>query len=195
MDITSPFKPDVYRVSAVILLPGLVASFPWIYWFLWPSLQKLETWKAIPIPLAVFIAVLAFGAGLLLEDIGSRIEADNIDKGAARTLEVSEEVFASQWESYLRSTSGHELVAHKYLGSLVTRFKFELSMMPAVGSASLATFLAAVQGVGFDWKTTAGLSIFSGALLVLLYDEVCKTAVLLHKIRRLICEQSVAKSA
>lgn len=183
MDLTSPLKPDVFRVVMVILLPGLLATFPWLAWFFWPALLQIEYWQSGGIVAGLFVLAIAMIAGMVLEDVGADIEVRVIDPYVCRDKGMKQEDFDRQWNDYLFSPSTERYVAHRYLKAMVTRFKFELSMLPACVSVALAIVIASFKGVGFPLSTALGFLIADVALYVFLFDQAKKGAWQLHELR------------
>ena len=183
MDLTSPLKPDVFRVVMVILLPGLTATFPWLGWFFWPELLQSSHWNSAGLISAAFIIAIALVAGMVLEDIGAHIEVAIIDPHVCQSKNVSPEEFDRQWMGYLFSPATDRYVAHRYLKSMVTRFKFELSMIPACASVGIALPIAWVQGIGFDGLRTIGFLIADFSVIIFLLDQAKRGAWQLHELR------------
>jgi len=183
MDLTSPLKPDVFRVVMVILLPGLLATFPWLAWFFWPALLEVGYWQSGGIVAGLFVLAIALIAGMVLEDVGADVEVRIIDPYVCREKGVDPSLFDQQWNDYLFSPSAERYVAHRYLKAMVTRFKFELSMLPACISVGVALVIAFFQGVGFPLSTTLGFLIADVALYVFLFDQAKKGAWQLHELR------------
>jgi len=183
MDLTSPLKPDVFRVVMVILLPGLIATFPWLAWFFWPELLASGHWSSAGLVSAAFVTAIALAAGMVLEDIGAHIEVHIIDPYVCDSKGVTQDEFDRQWMDYLFSPVTDRYVAHRYLKSMVTRFKFELSMIPACVSVGIALPIAWAQGAGFDGFRTIGFLIADVSLLIFLLDQAKRGAWQLHELR------------
>ena len=122
-------------------------------------------------------AIIALGifCGLVLEDIGARIE----DRLFRKRFRDDKEARARDWYDYLRLAHNVEPVGFRYIGTLVLRLKFEL------GCCSATPF--AVFGVWF-WPTTYSWRAFtSGIMLALgvyLYIEARASVGTLPDVRR-----------
>ncbi|WP_189449601.1 hypothetical protein [Cognatilysobacter xinjiangensis] len=191
MDISSPLKPDVFRVVVVILLPGMLAAFPWAAWFIWPALLQVTTWQDAGVIVGASVLALSLVVGMIIEDVGSEIEVKYVDRYVCRTKSLAYSDFDQQWMSYLFTTSAERFVAQRYVRAMVTRLKFELSMIPACTSAAFAIALAWVKDVGFDWQTTLGLVIATAAIAIYMLDQARKGAWQLHEIRMEICRREL----
>lgn len=196
MDLTSPLKPDVFRVVMVILLPGLLTIFPWLAWFFWPELLQVEYWKdGGGLVAGLFVLGIALMAGMVVEDVGAHLEVHVIDPYVCKKKEVDHDTFEKQWMAYLMTSCTDRVVAHRYLRSMVTRFKFELSMLPACCSVGLALVLAWLTGVGFDTQRTAGFLLADGALIYFLFDQARLGGRQLHELRLSLCEGETKNAA
>ncbi len=194
MDFSTVLKPDVYRTVAVIILPGLTASFPWIYWFFWPEMSGAATWKEMWPAYLSLIAVVSLLAGLVIEDLATRIEVENIDRYVIKQKEISEADFYALWEDYLGSGCNDQLVAHRYLRSMLTRFKFELSIIVAIGSATVAVVCSFLKGNGFDLALSASIVITSCIVIHYLYEEAKKGGDVLYDVRSIIVKKQAHNS-
>jgi hypothetical protein len=140
MDFASTFRAEVFRPVAVLIVPGAIASFP--YFMLatkyYPDLAIYRDSHEVPYYAISFLIVLA--VGLLLEDLGSLIEADVWDKKLERDHELKD-----TWRKYLMLTLEKEPIGQRYLRAMVLRLKFELGC-----SVAFVSFL-----VGMGWLNLA----------------------------------------
>lgn len=130
------------RFLAAVLSPGAVAAWPWIV-ALGLSQPDVGRWlmQASALPYTVILVVTAV-AGLLLEDVGSRLES-LLEKGLFHE---------KAWCAYLRGAPNGK-VGHAYISSVVTRLKFELAMPAAlvvggIGAAVVAWGQQVLSSVG-----------------------------------------------
>ncbi len=87
---------------------------------------------------------------------------------------------------YLKTPSSRSIVADKFLRATVTRYKFELSMIPALLAAALGFVKMALESapiVEWTYIIVAGLGVVAA---VYLYREACSSADLLHRLRESI---------
>lgn len=139
MDFSAPFKNEVFRPIATLLLPGSVALAPYASVLLSVHTGVSGFLESNPGGFYFCFLLLALALGFLLEDAGSRIEALAWDW----LIEKETGCHDRDWVSFLKSTpvNGAEPVGHRYLRTLTLRLKFELS----IGLALL------VGGVGVIW--------------------------------------------
>lgn len=181
--ISSTLKPDVFRSFAIYICPGVVAVTPWIYGYFWPDgLARLMSGNGtfLNAGLVLFVALVA---GLILEDIGGHIEyrIDNLLAKESKTAAVTQDF----WR-YMATPSSPKFVADKFLSATVTRYKFELSMVPALGVAATAFLKMLIGRLPYwDWMLFCmlGLALVGS---VFLYREAKNSALLLHKTRLVI---------
>lgn len=190
MDLASPLKPDVFRVVVVIVLPGLLATFPWLAWFFWPELLEIDYWREVGIAAGLFVLAIAMIAGMILEDIGAHIEVRVIDPYVCKDKGVHPDEFEKQWMGYLMTESNDRFVAHRYIRAMVTRFKFELSMIPACASVGVALVLSLFEDQGFDLRRTLSFLLAMGGLGYFFLDQARRGGWQLHELRHSICKQA-----
>jgi hypothetical protein len=122
-DFFSAFSSDFFWPLATLLLPGMLALTPGAIAILWiyPSNAAFVQANQIEVGL-VFITVATF-IGLVLEDIGARLELIFFDLAKNSSWE--------DWYDYLKSSDSERLIAHKYIHTFVLRLKFELGCISA----------------------------------------------------------------
>ena len=184
MDLASALKPDVFRAFAIYICPGVVAALPWILGVFWPDAQHSTMWKETSFSMIAVLLLAALCVGLILEDIGSRIETHVVDRRLKKQAQYAG--ISTVFWAYLRTCSSSGLVAHKFLSATVTRYKFELSMIPACLCSALGLEAAYFLGTGLNYpKTVAGIIVLVTAAGILL-KEAHDSARLLHTLRELI---------
>lgn len=182
MDITSALKPDVYRVTAIVLVPGFVAAAPWTATVFWTGLLSPGVWKAATVPASVTVFAIVLASGFILEDLGSRLEGHWAD----RWLRSRAPRLTSLWWKYLTLNANGEIVAQRYLRQTLLRYKFELSMVPAGVVGATGLLLGQSLGCGLGWTRTLGMA--AGLLLTsaVCFGELRAGAVLLARVRRIL---------
>ena len=142
-NLFSAFTSEVFRPLVTLLLPGAIAISTWFVALLWqfPDLKKLVSENHTETGF-----VLAFAttfAGMVLEDLGTRIEKRMDKKRESKTGQH----FAN-WFAYLRTAFVVNPIGRGYIRTLVLRLKFEL------GSGFAMVFAAG----GILWLWWQGLS-------------------------------------
>lgn len=180
MELIAAFKSELFRPLVTLVLPGGVASAPYLILAacLIPSVRTFgHEYPSTSVAIALACIV---GIGLVLEDVGSRIEYrwdKRLNKRHADHLVT--------WDKYLQLKMRDEIVGQRYLRTLLVRLKFELAMVPA--------WLA--FGIGIIWLNT--LTAFWSLDHTLLYVtpfalaaysayESYSTSILMGRTRRLI---------
>ncbi|SRR6266851_835580 len=130
-----------------------------------------------------FLASIA--AGLLVEDIGSRIESRFLDKrlGAQPTFSTHSE----EWNQYLRLVFKTEPVGQRYLRAILLRFKFELGTSIALLSSSIGLLLTTLSLC----KALTWFVVFIAIAAYLIFVEARSSHRLLSKIRHEILKGAV----
>lgn len=109
----------------------------------------------IPIGMTGFCLCLV--VGLILENIGSALEVNWADEW----IKKEHPRLAGNWNTYLQQKTDGELIAQRYIRVFVTRYKFELSMVPAL-IVSMAGFAVAHY---FDQGLTTSKTFFLVGLM------------------------------
>jgi hypothetical protein len=163
------------RSLLTILVPGLVATAPWLVWLVQHTDATLGADKNATLANA-FIFALVVVAGSICEGLGTYMEYRWDDQ-----LEAKHQV-QEHWIRYLRYDGAREPVAFRYLSRLVTTMYFELSMLFAVpsficGSTLLAVLRFPAHAVAL---TLAGVVLSALAMLYFHYqgkqthEGICK---------------------
>lgn len=146
MDIASSLKSEIFRPLVSLVIPGFISIFPYLF-VTRAYYDGLELfWNKSPYPSMATIFIMALTVGLILEDIGSRIECywDKLINNSIEhpilcptnsstkcplknTISIDD-----NWNDYLKLELKDEIIGQRYLKTILTRMKFELSMGPAL---------------------------------------------------------------
>lgn len=117
------------RVLIQLVIPGLIAIFPYLLVFtdvefktLTTKVQEINTLSTL---IVIFIALIA---GIMIENIGSRIEVYYYDWRQKKRHKDYELI----WKQYLQLSFEREPIGQRYLRNILFRMKFELSMTVAL---------------------------------------------------------------
>lgn len=113
------------RVFIQLITPGLLAVFPFILLFFdaRPDVRDffIQDSKGL---LVISVVMIALIMGIILENIGSRIEVNIYDIQLANRKKD----YFETWEKFLLiQYQGGEPIGHRYLRNILFRMKFELS--------------------------------------------------------------------
>jgi hypothetical protein len=141
MDLESTLKDEYLRPIATTLVPGSIALGPFVL-LLKNNVPAVETFiHDYPAAFVTAFVVFVIAAGLILEDLGAQIEVNCFDKPMRKKDTRCKE----RWEQYLRLTLNDSLIGQQYLKTVLVRFKFELSMIPA-----LVLFVGGIVWLQYD---------------------------------------------
>jgi hypothetical protein len=113
------------RVLFQIIVPGLLASFPYLMLFFEQKPDILEFFLGDAKTLFVtFVALLSILPGMILENFGSIIEAHYYD----RRHKKKDNKYMTTWKKFLQIAYDKEPIGHSYLRNILFRMKFELSV-------------------------------------------------------------------
>jgi hypothetical protein len=154
-ELFAAFNTDFFRALTTIIIPGAIAASPW-------SVQLVSTFAPLKslvsknhVETAFILFVVVVFVGLVIEDIGARIESW-LDSCADKRTDAKH---TKEWYAYLRTAFICEPIGRRYIRTLVTRLKFELG-------TSIAIFIAAV-GILVLWIEGFSSSRLSLTLILL----------------------------
>ena len=113
------------RVLIQLVTPGLLTAFPFILLFFdaRPDVATffLQDSRGLLVTAMVLVGLVM---GIILENIGSRIEVNIYDN----LLSLRKKDYFETWEKFLMiQYEGQEPIGHRYLRNILFRMKFELS--------------------------------------------------------------------
>ncbi len=183
MELTSAFKSEIFRPLATVISPGATSIGPYVFIVGYYVPRVRVFWEQHPSAFTAAIVVCVISSGLILENVGARIESKLWDARLSKTNERHTE----EWNEYLQQKVNPEIVGQRYLQTIVMRLKFELAMGPAL----------LVMLVGMIWLNhlyefwpCSGLLAFAGFTVVLsgylLYESYCSCQVLAKTRRQIV---------
>lgn len=189
MDFLSSLRSEILRPLVTLLIPGVIAGAPWwgvlFSWF--PSAYNFFSRQ----PSAAWSIILgsSLAAGLILEDLGSQLEAKVLDRILDRQTNKRHLI---EWNDYLMSNHDGQSNAEHGLSRLMLRFKFELSMVPAALACSIGLVVLQQRTslLGARWW---GFVVASGVVALYFLFESYESSQLLAKTRRTILAASRAR--
>jgi diacylglycerol kinase len=187
MDISSTLKNEIFRPLTMIVIPGAFALAPYVavlakYFPKFSEFMKSETNLFL---VALLLATTAIG--FILEDIGSRIE-DSIDWLLCKIKPGRKEY----WSEYLKLKTQDDYIGQRYLRTIYIRFKFELSMAPALAVCLYGLSWANQLTNTWSQESMQKLTWFIVAIIVYLLVEAYNSAVVLGTLHKSI-SQAVPK--
>ena len=138
-EIFSAFGSEVFRPLVTIVIPGAISICCWFVVLMQRFVSMRELASRNHAETAVLLAIAALAAGLIVEDIGSRIESSVYD-----SLLCKKAGFVShrdEWNKYLRVAFKLEPIGQHYLRTILLRFKFELGTSIGLLLSAPAFFL------------------------------------------------------
>jgi len=186
MDISSALKNEIFRPLTTIVVPGAFAVGPFVLITGYYVAPLHSFWVTNPNAFVSALSIVVIAAGLILEDIGSGIEViwDKCLKGTMPDREAT-------WNKYLKMKITDEFVGQRYLRTIMIRFKFELSMAPALLVFLLGLlWVNALYGM---WNAAAMsfVSLLVSALSAFLFWESYDSSRLLGKIHQALVDANI----
>lgn len=179
MDLISGLKSELFRPLVTLAIPGSIATAPFVLLALGRVTELAAFRDTQPSMFVVILAMTVLAVGLVLEDVGARVETLWDWR-----LKRKNAAFDAEWHAYLALSTQDEIVGQRYLRSVVTRMKFELATGPALLAHVVGLNWANVR-LGFltlsqIWIASLGLLVLSAYLLF----ESYSSASVLMKVRR-----------
>lgn len=165
-ELFAAFNTDFFRALTTLVIPGSVALSTWVIALVlkFEKLRNLITANHVESAFILFVAVIL--VGMIIEDLGARIES-NLDD---RADEKTNGKHFRDWYAYLRTAFVCEPIGRRYIRTLVTRLKFELDT--AVGTLIAAVGMVVLWCWGYS---SAGVMI---AMLVVSVILICYLVLL-----------------
>jgi hypothetical protein len=184
-EIFSAFGSEIFRPLATILIPGAMAICAWFVGLLqrFPSVRTLVDANHTETTLLLVLA--SIGAGLMVEDIGSRIESRYFDKWLAKRTEFC--AHSEEWCQYLRLAFKTEPVGQRYLRTILLRFKFELGSAIAFLSTGFGLFQTNLP----LYKSLMWFGFLAAVAAYLVFVEARSSHRLLSEVRHEILKGAV----
>ncbi len=191
MDLEAPLKPEVLRPLITLVVPGTIATGPFVLvtGHYVPAVEAF--WTIHPTAFSVLLGLMILTVGFVIDDVATNIEAKCWDPLIAK----HDKAHLDNWKRYLKLQLSGEIVGHRYLRTKLTQMKFELAMPPALVISwtgllwlnhlfafwsacvmtfvSLSTFTAAAYLLWESWQT-AGLLSSTRALILSAIDDGVK---------------------
>src|SRR5450631_1018499 len=136
-ELISAFSLEIFRPIVTLLIPGFWAMLPGMVAVLLRCPKAWSFTVDFHNGCAIALLVAATAIGLILEDIGSRIEYALWRKLTGGSKD--------NWHDYLRLAPEREPVGFGYLRSYVLRMKFETDMAAAGFPAALGVLFLPVS--------------------------------------------------
>lgn len=189
MNILDAFKSEIFRPLAILFVPGSIAIAPYII-IVGHHIPKVQTfWDDHSTAFVAIIIVCCTAVGLILENIGSEIEVCCWDK----CLGKKDTCHNTNWTDYRKLETNDEIVGQRYLRTILTRMKFELSMIPALFSFLVGLiWLNHIFSVWTCWRFFF-LLIFFLILIIYLIWSSYNGACILAETRKLIIDAVKAR--
>ena len=159
MDIDKAVSNDVFKPLVSIAIPGGIAVAPYVILAQHYIPATTAFWHDHDAAFTSIVVAVILAIGLMLEDLGALIES-RLD--ASLDKKTSSQV--SNWNAYLKLQTKDEFIAQRYIRTVVTRLKFELSMGPAI--VCLWAGIAWIQYIYRSMSNIAFLSVSAFLLLV-----------------------------
>jgi hypothetical protein len=192
----SVFKAEVFRPLAVTVIPGALAISPWVFafndWFAGVGYYRDHR---EPVYYGALL-LIAVAVGLLIEDIGSQIEARWFDRQLQKRFRkyTADHRFncdvRDDWYAYLQLTFGErEPIGQHYLRSILLRAKFSLSFGISLLLALLAfAGLSVLNGWHVEFAAYVLLHIAALGIVAYCWFESYMGFETLAKTRRLLVD-------
>lgn len=176
-EIFSAFGSEIFRPLVTIVIPGAMAISVWFVVVLQKFTQLCVLAEGNHTETTLLLVLASIAAGLLVEDIGSRIESRFLDKSLGAQPAFS--AHSEEWNQYLRLVFKTEPVGQRYLRAILLRFKFELGTAIALLSSGIGLLLTTLSLC----KALTWFVVFIAIAAYLILVEARSSHRLLSKIR------------
>lgn len=199
METLKGIKLDINRIILQLLIPGIFSATPFYLLFI-NSFDGAKEYllKSDGICTTVLF-IISLTMGLILEDFGAWVESgiDSCNKKKYKTKEESYRDTDQEWDDYLKLEiqNENEIVAQRYLRTILIRMKFELSFFISLLVMILGLFFLNLKITFLDsWiKFILICVILPLAIALYLLIEARDSSRLMIKTRKLILDKFSAE--
>ena len=189
MDKLTTLNLTFDRVLIQLIIPGLLACFPYLLLFfeVQPAILAFFLSNGVTL-IATLVILLSLISGIILENLGSRIEVHYYDE---RQLKNDSE-YLDVWDKFLQLAYDKEPIGQRYIRNILFRMKFELS----VGAALV--FMTIGLGI-YNYTHTIFTNLWLNILVIyvtplvgtlyLIFIEGWQSSKILHATRKLLVEK------
>lgn len=185
MTLPSGLNTRFIRLVAALIIPGAIVAVtfvPFVFHWLSPELKWIADSSKVAQGTGFFILSIFFS--MLIEDVSSRIEEAMYE----RTKDENDD---NNWYHYLLRPLDRDSIMVRYIGELVLRMKFELSVMLAL-PLSLSIWILDHSLFGAVKCCTFVVPIvLVGLICMWMYSEAEKTVKLLRNLRARISDNDI----
>lgn len=188
MDKLTSLNLSFDRVLIQLVIPGLIAIFPWFIFFLnvhAHAKSYLHSNTNVTILAIIFLSLIT---GLIIENMGGRLEVWWLDKRNKKKYKN----YGDIWDKFLLLVyEKNEPVGQRYLRNILLRMKFELSTAIAMIPLSIGLiFVNYNHSIFNDWLAFTFVVIVLPALFLiyLLYEATSSSEILAKTREHLVKE-------
>ncbi|MEW8701741.1 MAG: hypothetical protein AB2601_19955 [Candidatus Thiodiazotropha sp.] len=183
MDISNAFKEDVFRALVITFIPGAFSIAPYIVFAYINYSQLSHLINNNLIGFAIVYSIIAIASGMILEDLGSRIEA-----AMGKMKSKNDARYDFEWDNYLCTYYEQKPIIFNYISGVVMRMKFELSFAVALVIMGVGLVIIAYDNY-HQYRTEFTLALlFTTILIYYLVSEAYTSVELLGKLRDKLSE-------
>jgi hypothetical protein len=184
MDTFKDFKFDINRFILQLLIPGIIASFPYFIIII-NNTESIQNFFISNIfMLNAVLIIVSLTVGLFLENVGSLYEAYCLDKINNKKYPNHE----VEWDQYLKLDKDKvdKIIAQGYIKKIYNRLKFELSFSFALifMIVGLVILQCNIHFVKSCINFTVGCIIIPLAISIYTFIEAKNSTVLLIENRK-----------
>jgi len=194
MEPLKSIKLDIDRILLQLLIPGIFAGLPFFLIFLNTYPDAMIIFKKSEGMCTTVLFIISITIGLFLEDLGAIIEYRFDKRNIIKYKRDENRDTENEWHQYLQlniSSEKCDIVAQRYVRSILIRMKFELSFCVSLIIMSIGLLILNLQISFIDsWFIFIILCILLPLVLsTYLLWEIRNSTRLLIKVRKLILEK------
>lgn len=189
MDKLTTLNLTFDRVLIQLIIPGLIACFPYllIFFEVQPAILQFFLNNGVTL-IATLVILMSLISGIVLENFGSRIEVHYYDE---KQMKVDEE-YLDIWDKFLQLAYDKEPIGQRYIRNILFRMKFELSV-------GVALIFMMIGLACYNYEHTIFSNLWLNVFVVyvapilgslyLIFVEGWQSSRVLHSTRKLLVEK------
>jgi hypothetical protein len=185
MNVADLFKREIFKPFVTLLIPGTFTIIPYVLVIISSHPKLLDFWSNNAGSSLTILLLIAVAVGLILEDIGSWVEASVLDE----KIKKDKPNYMEEWHAYLQLAYDKEPIGQQYLDTILLRLKFELSFGLAIPIFLGGLIWCKIVTDFCSWTSFIIITLISLILCVYLFFESYDSAKNLSNVRSLLIKR------
>lgn len=193
MDKITSLNFSFDRVLLQLVIPGLIAVFPWFLLFIDTHIHAKEYFQHNTNMTIITVIFISLIVGIILENFGGRLEVKVLDEWNRKKDKTYDQI----WDQFLQMKyKSDEPIGQRYLRNILFRMKFELSASIAmiIMALGLTILNSSFPIFSNNFYAILCILIFPVLLSCYFFYEANSSSKILARTRKLLVEKYFQES-